>query len=83
MLEAFLLPCPVEELGSERRASLDLNNLGDEVRWHPAELVELGYHAGAPLVTVLAEGVDDESSNRREAEGGGEQCLWGRCCGGG
>lgn len=75
MLKAFLLTCPVEEIGGEGRVDLDFEHLGDEAGGDAAELVELGDDGWAPAELVLAEGVGNESSDGREAEGGREEVL--------
>lgn len=75
MLKAFLLTCPMEEIGGEGGVGLDLEHLGNEAGGDAAELVELGDDGWAPAEVVLAEGVGNESGDRGEAEGGGEEVL--------
>lgn len=60
----FLLTGPVEELRRDGGVVAYFQNLGDDARRDAAELVQLRDDGGAPVVLVLAEGVEDEARDR-------------------
>lgn len=78
---ALLLAGPAEEAGGHGGIGLGLEDLGDQVRRHAAELAELGEDRRAPTA-VTAEGVGDEAGHRGEAAGCCEEGV-GRGEGGG
>ena len=60
----FLLTGPVEELRRDGGVVAYFQNLGDGARRDAAEFVQLRDDGGAPVVLVLAEGVEDEARDR-------------------
>lgn len=76
MFIPFLPTSPMKELysdGGGGRGSLHSQDLSNEIGRDAAELVELGDYRRSPAVAILAEGVEDEASNRGKATGSGER----------